>query len=281
MTAFGLARQGESALCFTSTLDTTAVVDTAIDQAIGRSAIQWIRRVSLASTPFVDSAGASPNLNYLTALMDAWSNSVSKRWGVNAQKEVYAAADPTVPSFCVRPGAGELGESDVNQAGRIFGRYQDLTGAYNTVSVGSGVPEVGVGLMSYGPISSTTATAILTGLQQSVQPRASWKNGITVTADMVTSVGGQRFPLESVVAGKMTRLLGLRDRRAILASIGGANYYTADNRLGSVGIPQATDMVIAESDWDVTAGTVQITPIASDGQSLSDAIQAAGGELLS
>jgi hypothetical protein len=258
MTAVGAARQGETSLCLTSGGDTTSTPDTAVDEASARGAVQWARRVSLSSSAFAPT-DETANLNYLTALLDAWSTSQSKRWGVNAAREVYAAADPTTPALYVRPGAGVLGVTEETQAARIFGRYLNTSGAYATVNVGSGTPEVGVLLESHGPIDSTTATNIITGMRAQLQASTAWTNGVTVTAEQVTTPGGQRLSLDQVTAGKMARLLGLRDERGAEAS---------------------TDIVLGETVWDVSAGTVVCNPVGLSDRSLSGVVEAGGGELL-
>jgi hypothetical protein len=277
MTAFGLARQAESAVCLDSALKTTSVPDTAIDQAIARQAVSWIRRTSLSSTALAVN-GVPVTVSYLTALLDAWAKSTGGKWAVNPLGEVYAAADPTVPSLSIRPGAGELGLSDVNLAGRIFGAYQDLTGAYVTTSVGSGVPEAAVDLLSYGPITAATALGVLGGIQTKIQPKATWSNGLTVAADQVSSMGGQNLGLEQVVAGKMARLLGVRDQRGVLVSQSGMSY--SDVNPSPVGIAAYTDIVMAQTEWDVTGGTVAVAPANMDDETLSGAVEDAGGQLL-
>jgi hypothetical protein len=256
--ADGLARQGEETLCLTSDGETTSTPDTAIDAAIARGAVDWIRRSSLSSAAFAD-GGSTADLNYVTALLDAWSSAQGKRWGVNARREVYAVADPTTPSIYIRPGTGVLGVAAEAIAGTVVGAYYDADHVPHRVSVGSGRPEVGVGLANRGALDSTSATAIITGIRDQLQAVTGWTNGITVTADQVTAPGGEGMALDRVVAGEMSRLLGLRDERGASAQ---------------------TDIVLGETIWDVTAGTVQCNPVGLSDRSLSGVIEAAGGELL-
>lgn len=257
MRAFGLARRGEEAMALDVSEATTSVPDVAVDQAIARGVLPWRRRVSLSAVPFA-ATESTAQLNYVTALLDAWANSEGKRWGVDARGDVYAAEDPTVPSIHVRPGAGELGVSDRNEVARIFGRFEALDGSYQTASVGAGAPEVGMSLFKYGPIDMVKATAVITGIRDRVQAAPGWSNGLTLTADQVTTTGGQRLGLDRVVAGKMARLLGLYDARGRWAS---------------------TDIVLAGSDWDVTAGMVAVEPVALDDETLAGVTADMGGEL--
>lgn len=259
MRAVGAARQGETSLCLTSLGETTSTPDTAVDQAIARGAVTWVRRNSLSATAFAPN-DTTAQLNYLTALMDAWSTAQNMRWGVGPQREIYAAADPTTPSIHIRPGSGVLGVTEEQLAARVFGRYQSSSsGALSTVSVGAGIPEVGVSLLKYGLIDATAATNIITGIRNQLQARTGWTNGVTVTADMVTTPGGQRLGLDQVVASKMARLLGLRDERGGSAS---------------------TDIVLGETIWDVPAGTVVCNPVGLTDRSLSGVVEASGGVLL-
>lgn len=258
MVAVGAAREGETALCLTAAGDTTSTPDLAIDQAVGRGALSWIRRSSLSGAALA-AGDTTARLSYVTALLDAWALTVKQRWAVGPDRVVYSAADPTVPSIYVRPGAGVLGVTEATQAARVFGRYIGANNAYATVNVGAGSPEIGVDLTSYGPTNATAATQTITAIRDQLQARTGWTNGLTVTADQVTNPGGVPISLDQIVAGKMMRILGLRDDRGASAS---------------------TDVVIGETIWNVSAGTVQVNPVGLDGQSLAEVIEAAGGELL-
>src|SRR5690606_17159294 len=152
------------------------------------------------------------------------------RWAVDAHGVVYAAADPTEPTLYVRPGAGRLGVTEKRVAGTIVGRYQTSGGSFDSVFVGSGRPEIGVSLAKHGVLDGTAATAICNGILSQLQERVGWTNGLTLTADMVTNAGGQRSGLSRVVAGRMARLVGLRDER---------------------GSEAHTDIVLSQTIWDV------------------------------
>lgn len=257
MTAVGAARQGETTLCLVGG-ETSSTPDAVIDAGIARGALGWTRLASISAVPFA-SGDNTADLNYATALLDADRTAAGQRWGVDARRRVYAAADPTVPSIYIRPGAGVLGVTEEQQAATVFGRYQTLSGALATVAVGAGAPEVGVYLGDHGRIDQARAIAVLTGIRDQLQAGTTWTNGLTVTADQVTTPGGERLGLDQVVAGKMARILGLRDVRGASAH---------------------TDIVIGESDWNVTAGTVEIKPVGLSDRSLPGIVEAAGGVLL-
>lgn len=259
MLAVGAAREGEEALCLSAVGETSSTPDDVVDQAIARGALSWVRRFSLDATPFA-AGDATVRLNYVTALMDAWSTSKSMRWGVGPNREVYAAADPVTPTIYIRPGVGVFGVAEETLAARVFGRFEDLTGTLDTVDVGAGAPEVGISLLKHGEIDSTKATDIITGMRAQLQERTGWTNGVTVTADMVTNPGGSRMGLHRVSsgAGRMARFLGLRDER---------------------GAEAHTDVVLGETIWDVPAGTVLCNPVGLSDRSLAGVVEAGGGEL--
>lgn len=257
MSAVGAAREGEEALCLSTAGETSSTPDDVVDEAIARGALSWTRRVSLDATPFA-AGDSTVKLNYVTALLDAWATSMGLRWGVGPNREVYAAADPVKPTIYMRPGTGVLGVSEETLAARVFGRHEDLTGTLHTVDVGTGAPEVGISLLKHGLIDNSKAVAIITGIRAQLQERTGWTNGVTVTADQVTGPGGNRMGLDQAVAGKMGRLIGLRDER---------------------GADAHTDIVLGETIWDVPAGTVAANPVGLSDRSLTGIVEAGGGEL--
>lgn len=261
MVAIGACRQAEEALCFDAVGETTTIVDVAVDQAIARGALDgWTRPVSLSSVALGDEI-QTDRVNYLGAMLDAWSTSVNKRWYVDPRRAVRAASDPTEPSALIIPDSGVLGVADEAKAGTVFGRYLDAsTGQPQTVrypTSGGGRPEVGMNLLDkHGPISAATATGICQGVWSQLQARPGWTNGITVRAGQLLSMGGSPLPLWSRTAGHMTRLLGVRDERGLSAN---------------------TDVVIGESIWNVKDDTLTLNPVGMAARDLGSIIEAAGG----
>lgn len=262
--AEGLSRQAEGALCFDSGGATTSIPDTAIDQAILRGIVNWSRPASLSSVAFAEKA-ATDSLNYLGALLDAWSTSVSKRWAVGANGVVYAAPDPPAPTWYVMPDAGDLGVADEDYVSAVYGRYRNTTGVFSTASAidttpPAGPKEIGVDLTPLGRINSTKATAVVTGILAQTKAQTGWTNGLTVRPDQITSLGGIKAHGALVIAGQMVRLQGLRDERGLAA---------------------ATDIVLGETVWDVTEDLVTLNPVGLAARDLASIVEKAGGSLSS
>ena len=73
----------------------------------------------LTSLAFTGWCGAQKiELHFIQPVMDAYADGVGLRWGVNARREVFASADPTVPTWHIIPGAGELGTSTDRMVGK-------------------------------------------------------------------------------------------------------------------------------------------------------------------
>jgi len=257
-TALGACREAEEAACLTAGGLTTSVPDTAVDQAIARGAVSWTRPESLSATAFGQADGTE-RLNYLGALLDAWSLEQNVKWAVNARRQVYSAADPTTPMWHITPGAGVLGVTDAAMAGTVYGRYRNsATGSLATVSVGTAAPEVLVDLTRHGRISTTKATNLVTGILNKSGARTGWTNGLTLTPHQIQTAGGVPANLASVQAGQMARIMGLRDERGVAAT---------------------TDVIAGETIWDVTANELQFNPAELAARDLASVVEEAGGVL--
>lgn len=255
--AVGAVREGEEAIALTGGGASTATPNTAIDAAITRGALTWVRRSSISATS-VAATDETDDLHFIQPLMDAYADGAGLRWGVNARREVFASADPTVPSWYIIPGAGELGTSTDRMVGKLYGRYATSSGQPATVTYGTGLPEVPVDLTNRGALSAGQAQSILNGIGSKALATKNFTNGIEVDASQIISPGGTPAALHRIRAGQMVRCLALRDERN--------------------GQPW-TDFVIGSSDWDVDAGTVSITPIDTEERDLATFVEEAGGSI--
>ena len=177
--------------------------DTAIDAAIARG-LKWSRPASLSSTAFVEDAATGDQtdaLNYLGDLLDAWAQSNSKRWGVDADLNVYAAADPTTPAYHLTPGAGRFGLADDDYASAVFVRYLNASGQYATASADNdvtgdqyGIAEYGLDATSMGVLTSTKAAGLAAGALKKGKARLGWTAGITPNPWQLTTPGGTPVP---------------------------------------------------------------------------------------
>lgn len=253
--AVGAVREAEEALSLTGAGASTATPDTAIDAAIGRAAVAWVRRSSISTASIADK-DETDELFFIQEVMEAYADGAGLRWGVNARREVFASADPTTPTWYIIPGAGELGTSTDRMVGKLYGRWRNSAGNPATVTNGVGLPEVPVDLTARGALTSGTAQSVLNGIGSKAISTKNFTNGLEVDASQIISPGGTPAALHRVRAGQMVRCLALIDERN--------------------GLPW-TDFVIGATDWDVDAGTISLTPVDAEERDLATFVEEAGG----
>lgn len=242
--ALGLSLLGKDYLCFDGSLNTTSKPDTAIDQAISRG-LPWRRPDSLSNTAFA-AGDTTASLNYVGDLLDAWSESVSKRWGVDGDGIVYARADPTTPTWHLKGGAARFGLADDEYASDLYGRY--IASAYATATVGDSVArtkfgrrEAAVDLTTMGLLTLGQATAQLNGILAKGKARLGYTNGLEASKWQLTTPGGTPAYLPFVTAGQLVRMFGVLDEQ---------------------GQPLPyVDWVIGESNYEAGAETIALTPV--------------------
>lgn len=261
--ANGLAQQSEGYLCLDSGGNTTTTPDVAVDQAIARG-LPWTRPSSLSNTPYASNSGGDTTdaLNYLDDLLDVWATSASKRWGVNADAELYAATDPTVPTWHLVPEAGSFGLADDDYASDIYLRYFNpnyvlatATASDATAAALYGRREFIVDGRNYGALPAATAAANAQGLLDKGKARLGWTNTLQPTRYQLTTTGGAPASLPLVKAQQMVRLHGLT------------------NEQGQP-VPYV-DFVIGSTNYDAGANTLSIAPVGMVARSLSDVLAVA------
>lgn len=255
--AVGLSALGKDYLCFDGSGNTTSTPDTAVDQAISRG-IPWTRPASLSASGFTtgDSTAA---INYVGDLLDAWAPASGKRWGVNADRQVYAVADPTVPTYFATPGSARFGLADDDYASDLYIRYVTSGGGYATATVGDPVARTQFGRREYpvdatsnGLMNATQAQAIGNGLLAKGKARLGYTNGAEFTKYELTTPGGQPACLEMVKGGELVRMFGV---------------------LNEQGQPVPyVDWVIGETSYEAGADTIALTPVGLVERNLSDAL---------
>lgn len=255
--ALGAVREGEEAIALTGAGNSTATPDTAIDAAIARGSLTWVRRSSISSAS-VAATDTTDDLHFIQPLLDAYADGAGVRWGVNARREVFASADPTTPTWYIIPGAGELGTSTDRMVGKLYGRYRTSSGTPATVTSGTGLPEVPIDLTTRGALTAGQAQSILDGIRAKAISTKNFTNGLELDSSQIISPGGTPAALHRVRYGQMVRCLALRDERN--------------------GLPW-TDFVIGSSDWDRDAGLVSITPVDAEERDLATFVEEVGGSI--
>lgn len=225
LTASGLVREGErfNAWADTTPSATTDVASTAVDTAITLG-LQWVRASSVPTSSLA--TGTTDPVNSVTALLDAHAEKAGQRWGVDAFRNVYFAADPTTPAYYVTPGSGDLGIADDNYASHVILNHVSATdGAYRravypglttttTYSAKYGHAEFVRDITDKGPIADATADALAQSVYTQTKQRPGWTNGLALAHGEVRNQGGMPVHPLQVAAdgfGKCFRLLGVRD----------------------------------------------------------------------
>lgn len=216
-TAAGLAAEGSDYLCLDASDNTTTKPDTAVDEAISRG-LRWTRPDTLSSASFAASDDTAA-LNKVGDLLDAWALSVSKRWGVNADGQVYAQADPTTPSYHLTAGSGKVGLAEDEYASSLYGRFRTGASTYDKVIAEDGVAaaghrrELAVDLTTLGYTNSTKAGNVLAGMLANGKARYAWTKPLTVSRYQLTTPGGTPAFLPFVKSGELVRLFGVIDEQ--------------------------------------------------------------------
>lgn len=262
LTALGLCRQAEHCLCFDGSLATTSIPNTAIDEGIARGILNWTRPASISSTAF-STASTTDGLNYLTPLLDGWSQEEGKRWAVGADGAVRASVDPTTPTYSITPNVARLSLADDDYASHLYGRrmvtsttYQTHTRSDTGAAARWGSREFGVDLTGLGVITNVRAAAILEGMLAKGKARTGYTNRIEVAASQLLTMGGSPAHLPGMTAGPMVRLNGFFDDSRLLS---GKNY---------------VDIVIGETEYVDGEDAIVLAPVGLVDRSLSDVLAA-------
>lgn len=223
LTALGVARQADTALCLTAGGSMTTKPNVAIDQAISRGAWDVVRGHDFGSTAIGEADGAG-SLKYVAQLLDAWAEDDDNpdRWYVDTRRVLRAATtDESNPQWFITPGVGELGVAGTERVDRVFLRYYDSTDSNNlkTASYPASTPaggvERGVDATVLGPITPTQAGKRAEGIWRKMKGKPGWTNGLTLLPGQIATPGGVPVHPALVRAGGAARLLGAPDPRGL------------------------------------------------------------------
>lgn len=205
-TAYGFAAQAQSILALDAGGSPTRNIGTAITQAITRG---WgvTNPLGIAGT----AAGtATGNPTSLGKLLDDYATQTSQFWGVDGQRRLYMTPRSTSPTWLASPGASAFGTASEDRATRLAGRYLDSgTSLYATAFAGSGFPEEATDeLLDKGAMTNTAAVAYLNGMLSLGKKDVTWTNGVNLTRDQLTTMGGSQAFLPAVRGGQLMRSFG-------------------------------------------------------------------------
>lgn len=258
-TATGLYQAGNHYLAQDATGAGTSVPNTAVDRAILRG-MRWNRRDSISAAAYAGSGDATA-ANYVNTLLEAYSNEVGKWTHLDGDGYVTMLAPPTVPTWHLAPGVGDLGLSEGDYASDLYGRRLASGGTFEVETRGDadaraafGRREAPVDLTTQGVITEAKANAILDGLLLKGRARPAFTNSVDVSPDMLLSAGGVPADLTMVQAGQMVRSHGFYDDSRYLD---GRTYL---------------DWIIGETAHADGSGVITLSPLGLEPRTLADVL---------
>lgn len=260
--AAGLAADLGTDLCLDGSGNTTTKPDTAIDRTIadGRPVT---RPASLSNASFAASDDTIA-INKIGDLLNAWSDSANVRWGVDADRVVYKAADPTTPRYYLAAEGTQLGLAEDDYWSDLYGRYQSGPNSYATVHASDSLAsaqyrkEQDVDLTSYGIITSFKAQSIVDGLIAKGKARFALTEPLTVSSSQLTTPGGTPVYLPFVKGQEMVRAFGVVNEQGIPLP-----YY---------------DFIIGRTEHVDGSGQITLSPVNLADRRLGDVLATAVGK---
>lgn len=257
--ASGSSRLAEHVPALNTSGMTTTVPDTAIDRAIALGWLGWTRPTSISNVAYAgtDSStlDASDRLNTVAALLDAYTAENNLRWGVDAYRRVYTAADPTTVTWDMHPTTQVLASASDRLAGTVVARWANSSGVLATTTTGTGLPVATVDLTPLGALTSTRVTTISNTILTRAAAAGGTVGAFEIGADQIRG----RPHLARIVAGQRARLLGQFDP--------------------DTGTSTTPSLVLGVTSWNVSERVVTCTPVDATARSLAEIVAEQGGQL--
>lgn len=144
-------------------------------------------------------------------LFDEYVAQLGYRWYLDTNLTVFMGADPASPTWMATPDAAAFGATDEGSPTMLIGRYFNGTENVNAVQTKAGARVVRTefrDLTNRGTLTGPQADAILAAELTTSGP--SWVNGITLSREQLTTIGGTPAFLPAVHArSTMLRAHGL------------------------------------------------------------------------
>lgn len=244
--------------------NTTSNPNTAVDAAITRG-LPWVRNQTLPTPTLTSSPAGS-----LADLLNQVAAASGMRWQVDADRTITMTADTTTVTLLITAASTPGGRSVQEYATALYGRYMSnaflpaapamaastLNPAGNT---GLGRREKIVDLTPAGPMSSSTAVALLDARFPLIRATADFTGNITVQYGDVLTLGGRPVNLNSLTAGLRARIIGA----------------AVDPILGELYASTSVEIILGQVDLDASGDTATITPLGADQRNLSDLLEVA------
>lgn len=251
--AIGIARLGEGAECLTSGGAVTSKPNTALDSAITRQVVPWVRGYDFGDDPIAGDDGAAgvddPEPGKLSELLGKWEledPDGGKAFIAPSGLITKRIEDETKPRWFVLPGIAQVGAADDDVTDRVFLRYYSSSaGRYRTASYPATTPPGGIerraSITHLGPMTSTRATNIAKGMYRKAQEgRVGFTNGIEVSSRQLIDAGGNYANLAQVIGGDPVQVQDSPDPRGVALDF---------------------NFVLDETRWKPAEDLIQLNPV--------------------
>lgn len=206
----------------------TLNLDTAIDAAISRGALDWIRRTSIATAGVSSDSTTIDGVPTIGQLLDAAADETSQWWRVTPGRVVELYSKPTTPKWFVTGEAGTIDIVEGDYASRLYGRRRTNTaGVYATEHIDDtaaeaalGYSEATVDLTPLGYLTAGKAQSILTGMLAKGRARPSFANSVRGTRWQILTIGQVPAHLAAVEPGDLARFIVQHDETRLLQGRG-------------------------------------------------------------
>lgn len=216
--AYGLHTRAAGVLAVDGVGAPTNVPQTAVDAAIARGAVPWVRKRAMSTTPIGE---ASTTLT-LTQLLDTYSELEAPNWRVNHYGEVEVLSAPTSPKWSVVLTEDPFSVSDDDYVTHLnveyrsgagsFSRFQFSTSDSTVAAARWGRQEAALNLVSLGIITLADAQRHAAAQLGETGPRLALTNSVTLTRGQLRTIGDSPSGWSAVHAGQMVRLFGVADK---------------------------------------------------------------------
>lgn len=253
--AEGVGRLAEGRSSFYALDGSGAVTTTpeiAVDAAIARG-LKWAGPdATIPGLPIGAAGEPVPLGDLLNSAVITTGSPGATHWGVWDEDLVGFRDDPTEPAYQVVLQNLTLSVADDSFATVVYVRYTDVgTGLNATVHSPAAAPpaetefdrqEYLVPLTDRPAMSAAAAQDYADGIYEAVMGRLAFTDRLTLTADELQTIGGERSDLTMVEAGQMVRLQGITSQ---LLEYDGLTYF---------------DIVIGQGIHTDGAQTIDIAP---------------------
>lgn len=143
-------------------------------------------------------------------LLDEFAAQLGYRWRLDSNGTIFVGADPTTPTWLATPESAAFGLSDESAPTLLVGRYYNGTTNVTAFRQKAGATTIRTEIRDLADRGTLTLAQVNTILDAELgMTGPSWVNGVTLSREQITTLGGTPAFLPSVIAGTMIRAHGL------------------------------------------------------------------------